>query len=102
MKLMGASSALAGMGLAACRRPESLIVPFADSPEWSIPGKPLYYATSMPRAKGAVPLVVTTHDGRPTKLEPNKLFDKQAGTDSFTQASILDMYDPARSREFRA
>lgn len=102
MKLMGASSALAGMGLAACRRPESLIVPFADSPEWSIPGKPLHYATSMPRAKGAVPLVVTTHDGRPTKLEPNKLFDSRGGTDSFTQASILDMYDPARSREFLA
>ncbi|MBT8037109.1 MAG: TAT-variant-translocated molybdopterin oxidoreductase [Verrucomicrobiae bacterium] len=102
MKLMGASSALAGMGLAACRRPESLIVPFTESPEWSVPGKPLHYATSMPRAGGAVPLVVTTHDGRPTKLEPNKLFQKRAGTDSFTQASILDMYDPARSREFLA
>jgi MoCo/4Fe-4S cofactor protein with predicted Tat translocation signal len=100
IKLMGASSALAGMGLAACRRPESLIVPFAESPEWSIPGKPIHYASSMPRANGSVPLVVTTHDGRPTKLEPNKLFDKQAGTDSFTQASVLDMYDPARSRKF--
>jgi MoCo/4Fe-4S cofactor protein with predicted Tat translocation signal len=100
MKLMGASSALAGMGLAACRRPESLIVPFIDSPEWSVPGKPVHFASSMPRANGAVPLVVTTHDGRPTKLEPNKVFDKHGGTDSFTQASVLDMYDPARSREF--
>lgn len=102
MKLMGASSALAGMGLAACRRPEALIVPFTESPEWSIPGKPLYYATSMPSANGAVPLVVTTHDNRPTKLEPNKRFDKLAGTDAFTQASVLDMYDPARSRDFLA
>lgn len=100
MKLMGASSALAGMGLAACRRPESLIVPFAESPEWSVPGKPVYYASSMPRAHGAMPLVVTTHDGRPTKLEPNKLFDKRGGTDTFSQASVLDMYDPARSRDF--
>ncbi|MBT8043374.1 MAG: TAT-variant-translocated molybdopterin oxidoreductase [Verrucomicrobiae bacterium] len=100
VKLMGASSALAGMGLAACRRPETLIVPFTQSPEWSVPGKPVYFASSMPRANGAVPLVVTTHDGRPTKLEPNKLFDKQGGTDSFTQASVLDMYDPARSRRF--
>lgn len=47
MKLMGASSALAGMGLAACRRPESLIVPFIDSPEWSVPGKPVHFASSM-------------------------------------------------------
>ena len=102
MKLMGASSALAGLGLAACRRPESLIVPFAESPEWSIPGKPVYYASSMPRANGAVPLVVTTHENRPTKIEPNKRFDSLAGTDSFTQASVLDMYDPARSRDFLA
>jgi len=100
MKVMGASSAIMGMGLAACRRPESLIVPFAESPEWSIPGKPVYYASSMPRANGAVPLVVTTHENRPTKLEPNKRFDSLAGTDSMTQASVLDMYDPARSREF--
>ena len=100
VKLMGASSALAGLGLAACRRPEALIVPFADSPEWRIPGKALYYASSMPRANGAVPLVVTTQDGRPTKLEPNKRFDELGGTDSFTQASILDMYNPDRSRDF--
>ena len=102
VKLMGASSALAGMGLAACRRPEALIVPYAESPEWSIPGKSLYYASSMPGANGAVPLVVTTHDGRPTKLEPNKRFDRLGGTDSFTQASILDMYSPSRSRDFLA
>lgn len=100
VKLMGASSALAGIGLAACRRPEKLIIPFAESPEWSIPGKPVYYASSMPSAQGAVPLVVTTHENRPTKIEPNKRFDSLGGTDSFTQASVLDMYDPARSRDF--
>jgi len=100
LKLMGASTALMGVGLAACRRPESLIVPYADSPEWSVPGKPVYYASSMPRATGAVPLVVTTHENRPTKLEPNKRFDPMGGTDAFTQASVLDLYDPARSRDF--
>jgi len=99
MKLMGASSALAGMGLAACSRPEKLIVPFAESPEWSIPGKPVHYATSMPQAGGAAALVVTTHENRPTKIEPNKRYDRQGGTDTFIQASVLDMYDPARSRD---
>lgn len=102
VKLMGASSAIAGMGLAACRRPEKLIVPFADSPEWSIPGKPVYYATSMPQSHGAASLVVTTHENRPTKIEPNKRHDKAGGTDTFIQASILDMYDPARSRDILA
>ena len=99
VKLMGASSALAGVGLTACRRPESLIVPFADSPEWSVPGKAVYYATSMPQASGAAPLVVTTHENRPTKLEPNKRIGPEGGTDTFIQASVLDMYDPARSRD---
>lgn len=98
VKLMGASSALAGLGLASCRRPEAYIVPYTQAPEWIIPGKPLFYATSMPRPGGAVPLVVTTYEGRPTKLEPNKDFAGESGTDAFTQASVLNLYDPNRSK----
>jgi molybdopterin-containing oxidoreductase family iron-sulfur binding subunit len=41
LKVMGASTALAGFGLASCRRPETLIVPYVNAPEWVIPGKPL-------------------------------------------------------------
>ena len=67
-KLMGASSALAGIGLVSCRRPETDIVPYKKAPEWSIPGTPLYYASTRPSAAGAVPLVITTYEGRPTKL----------------------------------
>ena len=98
VKLMGASSALAGLGLASCRRPETYIMPYTQAPEWVIPGKALYYATSMPRSGGAVPLVVTTFEGRPTKLEPNTLVSGVSGTDAFTQASILNLYDPNRSQ----
>ncbi|MGD7652680.1 MAG: TAT-variant-translocated molybdopterin oxidoreductase, partial [Verrucomicrobiales bacterium] len=99
LKLMGASSALAGFGMAACRRPESYIVPYTKAPEWVIPGKATYYASSMPRAAGAVPLVVTNFEGRPTKLAPNKLHPDADGTDAFTQASVLDLYSPSRSRK---
>ena len=99
VKLMGASSALAGLGLASCRRPETYIVPYTQAPEWVIPGKALYYATSMPRPGGAVPLVATTYEGRPTKLEPNNEFADASGTDAFTQASILNLYDPYRSKD---
>ncbi|MGJ8723994.1 MAG: TAT-variant-translocated molybdopterin oxidoreductase [Roseibacillus sp.] len=99
VKLMGASSALAGFGLASCRRPETYIVPYTQAPEWVIPGKALYYATTMPRPGGAVPLVVTTFEGRPTKLEPNNAFADASGTDAFTQASILNLYDPFRSKD---
>ena len=101
MKLMGASTALAGIGLSACRRPELHLVPFTKSVEWAIPGKPLFYATSMPSIRGYLPLIVTTHDGRPTKAEGNPLHPiSNGGTDGFAQASVLDLYDPDRSRFF--
>jgi molybdopterin-containing oxidoreductase family iron-sulfur binding subunit len=99
LKLMGASTALAGFGMAACRRPESYIVPYTKAPEWVIPGKATYYASSMPRAQGATPLVVTTFEGRPTKLAPNHLHPDSEGTDAFAQASVLDLYSPSRSRK---
>ncbi len=98
LKLMGASTALAGFGMAACRRPESYIVPYNKAPEWVIPGKATYYASSMPRAGGATPLVVTTFEGRPTKVAPNMLHPDMCGTDAFAQASVLDLYSPSRSR----
>ncbi|MBL9114185.1 MAG: TAT-variant-translocated molybdopterin oxidoreductase [Verrucomicrobiaceae bacterium] len=98
LKIMGASAGL--MGLASCRRPIARLVPFTSSVEWAVPGKPLFYATSMPRAGGATPLVVTTHDGRPTHLTGNPVHPSvSGGVDAFAQASILDMYDPDRSRE---
>ncbi|MEY2499149.1 MAG: hypothetical protein QOD12_2705, partial [Verrucomicrobiota bacterium] len=101
LKLMGASMALAGFGLSSCRRPEAHLVPFTKSVEWAIPGKALYYATAMPRRTGAIPLVVTTHDGRPSKIDGNPLHPASGGaSDAFAQASILDLYDPARSKRF--
>src|SRR6476660_538919 len=101
MKLMGASMALAGVGLTSCRRPEMHLVPFTKSAEWTIPGKFLYYATAMPRRNGAIPLIATTVDGRPVKLEGNPLHPASGGaTDTFAQASILDLYDPSRSQRF--
>ena len=101
MKLMGASMALAGLGLTSCRRPEMHMVPFTKSAEWTIPGKFLYYATAMPRRTGAIPLIATTVDGRPIKLEGNPLHPAfGGGTDLFAQASVLDLYDPTRSRRF--
>src|SRR5687768_4998952 len=38
VKLMGASMALAGLGMAGCRRPEAHIVPFSKAVEWTVPG----------------------------------------------------------------
>ncbi|HSH37611.1 MAG TPA: TAT-variant-translocated molybdopterin oxidoreductase [Chthoniobacterales bacterium] len=101
LKLMGASMALAGLGMSSCRRPENHLVPFSKGVEWAIPGKALYYSTAMPRRTGALPLVVTTVDGRPIKVDGNPLHPSSGGaTDAFAQASVLDLYDPARSKRF--
>jgi molybdopterin-containing oxidoreductase family iron-sulfur binding subunit len=101
MKLMGASMALAGVGgMTGCRRPEAYLVPFTKGSEWTVPGKFLYYSSSMPVREGAIPLVVSTVDGRPTKIEGNPLHPSSNGaTDTFAQASILDLYDPHRSKQ---
>ena len=102
MKLLGASMSLAGIGLVGCRRPEAYVVPFNKGVEWTIPGKFLFYATAMPLRQGAMPLIVSTVDGRPTKIEGNPLHPfSNGGTDAFAQASILDLYDPNRSKTIK-
>ncbi|MEQ1852597.1 MAG: TAT-variant-translocated molybdopterin oxidoreductase [Chthoniobacteraceae bacterium] len=102
MKYMAASAALAGFSFSACRREVKELVPFSRGVEWSVPGKPVFYATSRPHRRGAQPLVVATNDGRPTKVEGNPLHPASRGaTDIHSQASLLDLYDPDRSRHFR-
>ncbi len=97
VRLLGASAAL--IALAGCRRPEAHIVPFDRAVEWSVPGKFLYYATSMPGAVGAIPLLVATVDGRPVKVEGNPLHPAAGrGSSAFAQASIAELYHPARAR----
>jgi molybdopterin-containing oxidoreductase family iron-sulfur binding subunit len=101
LRVMGASMALAGIGLAGCRRPETFVVPYTKSVEWVIPGKAVLYTTSMPGPKGGLPLIATTYEGRPTKLEGNPLVPcGNGGTDLFAQATVLDLYDPDRCRAF--
>ena len=101
IKIMSASFLLAGLGVTGCRRPEEKILPFGKAPENYIHGVPQYYATAMPTRGSAIPLVVKSSDGRPTKIEGNKLHpDSNGGTDTFAQASILSLYDPDRAHRF--
>ena len=98
LKIMAASFALGGVGLAGCRRPESHILPFGKSVEGYVPGMPLYYATAMPLRKTGLPLLAETHEGRPTKLEGNPVYAPNGGSSSLlAQASLLDLYDPDRA-----
>ncbi len=98
LKIMGASLALAG--LTSCtKQPEEKIVPYVRQPEELIPGKPLFFATSMTLGGYANGLLMENHMGRPTKAEGNPDHPASLGsTDVFGQASVLTMYDPDRSQ----
>ena len=100
LRVMGASIALAGF--AACRRPVQKIIPYNKSPEEVVEGQPNYYATAMPFQDSLMGLVIETHEGRPTKAEGNKDHPASKGnTGIYQQASILNLYDPDRSRYIR-
>ncbi|MEO8098519.1 MAG: TAT-variant-translocated molybdopterin oxidoreductase [Acidobacteriota bacterium] len=98
LTLMGASIALAGAS--ACTvQPKEMIVPYVRQPEEFIPGRPLFYATSVSTAGIATGLLVESHEGRPTKIEGNPLHPSSLGaTDATMQASVLTLYDPDRSQ----
>ena len=98
LKLMGASLALAGVG-ACTRQPPQKLIPYIRQPEELIPGRPMFFATTMPLGGYAYPLLAENHMGRPTKLEGNPEHPASLGaTDVFGQASVLNLYDPDRSR----
>jgi MoCo/4Fe-4S cofactor protein with predicted Tat translocation signal len=98
LKLMAASAALSG--LTACTKlPTEKIVPYVRAPEEVIPGKPLFYATSMTDRGIATGLLVESHMGRPTKVEGNPEHPGSLGsTNIFCQASVLSFWDPDRSQ----
>ncbi|MDB5984171.1 MAG: molybdopterin oxidoreductase [Pseudomonas sp.] len=97
LQLMAASLAMAG--LTACGPTPEEAVARVEQPEQLIPGKALWYATAVPFAGYAQPVLGKTRAGRPIKLEGNPEHPLSAGAcDAFTQAAILQLYDPDRSQ----
>jgi MoCo/4Fe-4S cofactor protein with predicted Tat translocation signal len=98
LKLMGASLALAGV-YGCAKPPQEKIVPYVNPPEDVIPGKPLFFSSAMPLNGYAQGVVIESHEGRPTKIEGNPQHPAALGaTNVFMQASVLDLYDPDRSK----
>ncbi|MDR3633279.1 MAG: TAT-variant-translocated molybdopterin oxidoreductase [Isosphaeraceae bacterium] len=101
LQLMGASLALAGVGLSGCAQQGSVekIVPYVRMPEQIVPGKPLKYASAVTLGGYALGVVAETHEGRPTMLEGNEQQpDSLGAVNPFVQASLLGLYDPDRSQ----
>jgi MoCo/4Fe-4S cofactor protein with predicted Tat translocation signal len=104
VQLMSASMALAGLTLTGCRRwPQDKLAPYTSNPTNRIPGIPEQYATVMEINGVASPLLVTSFDGRPIKIEGNPthpysqtVVGKLGAADAMAQASVLELYDPDR------
>ena len=102
-RLMAASFALTG--LAACDGGDdnrTVEAPYVRQPERIEAGRPLAYASAALVDGFANGVLVTTVNGRPIKIEGNPQHPwSRGGTDIFGQASVLGLYDPARSQAVR-
>lgn len=98
--LLGASAALAGVGLQGCMRKRvENILPFTSRPEDYLPGEARYYASNMLIGAEVVPVLVRSNDGRPSKIDGNPRSTETLGrSTAFAQAEILKLYDTDRAR----
>ncbi len=96
----GSSIAALAAGLQGCvRRPENEILPYSKAPEYLVPGVSSHFATVTSRGRDSLGVVVTSHEGRPTKVEGNEQHSRSLGsTDVRGQLYVWDLYDPDRSQ----
>ncbi|MDR6936489.1 TAT-variant-translocated molybdopterin oxidoreductase [Luteibacter sp. 3190] len=97
LRLLGASIAFAG--LAACSGPPpERIVPQVGGAD-DAPPETARYATALATGGDVVGVLVELRDGRPIKVDGNPRHPaSHGGSDARMQASILDLWDPARSQ----
>jgi MoCo/4Fe-4S cofactor protein with predicted Tat translocation signal len=94
LKYVGFSTAAAS--LAACEGPVVKSIPYVVQPEQIRPGVADYYATTIANGFDFASVLVKTREGRPIKIEPNKLALSNGGTTARVQASVLSLYDNMR------
>ncbi len=95
LKFMGFS--LGAATIAACETPVRRAIPYVDKPDTIVPGVPTYYASTFVQGSDICPILVKTREGRPIKIEGNKLSEvTSGGTSARAQASVLDLYDNNR------
>lgn len=97
LKFLGFSVTAAS--LAACEAPVRNVIPYLIKPEEVNPGIPNYYASTFYDGMDYASILVKARDGRPIKIEGNKLSSlSKGGTNARVQASVLGLYDSARAK----
>ena len=94
LKYMGFSTAAAT--LAACESPVVESIPYVVAPEELIPGIANYYATTYADGSDYASILVKTREGRPIKIEHNKMASINGSANARVHASVLNLYDSTR------
>ncbi len=94
LKYVGFSTAAAT--LASCEGPVHYSIPYVVQPESIVPGVADFYATSVFDGFDFANLLVKTKEGRPIKIENNKVAGSKFAANARVHASILSLYDNTR------
>lgn len=96
LKYVGFTTAVAS--LASCQGPVLKSIPYVVKPDNIIPGVANFYASTMADGTDFANILVKVREGRPIKIEPNKMADNWGATSARVQASVLSLYDNNRLR----
>ena len=94
LKYVGFTTAAAS--LAACEGPVHKSIPYVVQPDSIIPGVADFYATTMFDGFDFANLLVKTREGRPIKIENNKMEGAKFAANARVHASVLSLYDSMR------
>ncbi len=88
----------AAVTLASCEGPLVKSIPYVIKPDNIIPGVANYYASLISDGSDSANILVKVREGRPIKIEPNKMAGNWGATSARVQASVLSLYDNNRLR----
>lgn len=94
LKYVGFSTAAAS--LAACEGPVKKAIPYVVQPTEIIPGVANYYATTIANGFDFASVLVKTREGRPIKIQNNKMAATNGSANARVNASVLGLYDSLR------
>ncbi len=94
LKYVGFTTAAATF--AACEGPVVKSIPYVVLPDEIVPGIANYYATTIADGFDFANILVKTREGRPIKIEKNRLATNGGSVNARVHASVLSLYDSRR------
>ncbi len=84
---------MAAVSLASCEAPVRKAVSYVNKPVGEYPTQANWYASTYVDGGDYASIVVKTREGRPIKIESNKLSNASSGASARVHASLLGLYD---------